>query len=171
MTEIRKSLTRPAYRNMLWIIGRSKKPLSSTDIISQFGSKYGYEMLKELCPTEYSKGEFLFNWEEVIANSDNGGYKRKLIHRLNNIFRINWYTVGQQDDLNNKNIVCFGVEKANDGSELLLLHQNDNKMIVIQLDSKNKENERNNAKTDLMTIFHRTREPLQDGIQNLTDLL
>jgi uncharacterized membrane protein len=163
MAQIRKSLTRRNYREILRIIGRSDEPLSSTEIISQSGgSKYGYEMLKELCPSEYSKGEFLFEWEEVIANSDNGMYKRKLIQRLNNIFSINWYTGEQQDDLNNKNTLRFGMEKASDYSELLLLYQNDDKMIVIQLDS-NKVNRHNSARIDLMTIFHKTRDPLQDG--------
>jgi hypothetical protein len=126
-------------------------------------------MLKELCSTEYSKGEFLFEWEEVIANSDNGMYKRKLIQRLNNIFSINWYTGEQQDDLNNKNILRFGMEKSNDGSELLLLYQNDDKMIVIHLDSK--VNGHNSARIDLMTIFHKMRDPLQDGVTESHSLI
>ena len=97
-------------------------------------------------------------------------YKRKLIQRLNNIFSINWYTGEQQDDLNNKNILRFGMEKSNDGSELLLLYQNDDKMIVIQLDP-NKVNGHNSARIDLMTIFHKMRDPLQDGVTESHSLI
>ena len=62
---IKKSLTKSEYTKLLWIIGKSKQPLSSTQIEKEFGSKYVHEMLKLLCPSKYTKSKPLFIWEDI----------------------------------------------------------------------------------------------------------
>ena len=70
----KKSLTNhEGYLRLLYIIGKSKQPLPSTQIISEFGSKYAYEMLKELCSTEYTIDQPLFILEELKANHNYSG--------------------------------------------------------------------------------------------------
>ena len=53
MTLNRNHLTKnKRYRILLEIVGKSKVPLTSTEIVHQtegFG-KYGYQMIEELCP-------------------------------------------------------------------------------------------------------------------------
>src|SRR5438067_6845414 len=84
--KIKKSQTEhKRYGELLYEIGKSREPLSSTQIEKGYAkaktnplksAKYVHEMLKELCPTEYVIGDFLFIWEDLIENEESDEYKR-----------------------------------------------------------------------------------------------
>jgi len=47
-------------------------------------------MLKELCPTEYTKDKILLKLEDLIENHDNARYKCRLIKKFNKYFELEW---------------------------------------------------------------------------------
>jgi hypothetical protein len=153
--EIKKTLTKhDEYRKLLYVIGISKEPLSSTQAYNAVGSKYIFEMLKELCPTEYTKDKILLKLEDLIENHDNARYKCRLIKKFNKYFELEWQ-VNENDadekinDLNNNTLVRFGLTKNTDNSELLLsISHGQNNIIVITLCPK--ENRQRNAHLDII---------------------
>jgi hypothetical protein len=91
LTRLAKYLTNPDYRKILFTLARSERPLSGAEIEKQAGlSRYIYDMLKELGPSEYNTDIKLFGWDEILQKNNDGDYKRRLIEKLNRIFGLNW---------------------------------------------------------------------------------
>jgi hypothetical protein len=156
--KIKKNLTKhDVYRELLYTIGTSEEPLSSTQLSNALDSKYIFEMLKELCPTEYTKDKILLKLEDLIENRDNATYKCRLIKKFNKYFELDWpvneYNPDKKiNDLNNNALITFssGLTKNTDNSELLLIvicHGKNNK-VAISLDPKEKSRQRN-ARLDI----------------------
>jgi hypothetical protein len=109
--KIKKTLTKhEEYRKLLYTIGTSKEPLSSTQLCNALDSKYNIERLKELCSTENTKDKILFKLEDLIENCDNGRYKSKLIKNFNQVFELRWHVEEnnsdkERDDLNNNALI------------------------------------------------------------------
>ena len=156
--KIKKNLTKhDEYRKLLYTIGISKEPLSSTQLANTLGSKYIFEMLKELCPTEYTKDKILLKLEDLIEKRNNARYKCRLIKKFNKYFELDWQINENNldtkvDDLDNNALITFssGLTKNTDNSELLLIvicHGKNNK-IAISLDPKGKSRQRS-ARLDI----------------------
>jgi hypothetical protein len=163
--KVKKTLTKhDEYRRLLYTIGISREPLSSTQLSNALGSKYIFEMLKELCPTEYTKDKILLKFEDLIENCDNGRYKCKLIKKVNQVFGLGWHVeennLDQETDYQNNNALIefkFGLTKTTNNSQLLLLtiSHGRNNIIAISLDAKEKNTQRN-ARLDI--IFKATED-------------
>lgn len=145
---IKKSLIEyEEYGRLLYIIGKSRKPLPSTRIEKEYlntkslrSTKYVYKMLKELCPTEYVIDDFLFVWEDITENYDNGEYKGKLIKKFNEAFELKWPIedawAKEDTDMKNDHLIRFDLIKNSDKSEQLNIHHDKRNMITIYLDPK-----------------------------------
>lgn len=150
---IKKSLIEhDGYRRLLHIIGKSRKPLSSTQIEEKYGSKSMYKMLNELCPTEYVIDDCLFVWEDILENQENGEYKRKLITKFNEVFGLKWHLedgeVKEDIDLNNNNLIRFKFKNSDNSGQVNIYHGQRN-MIEICLEHKKKNRQQNAC----MTIY------------------
>jgi hypothetical protein len=166
---IKKNLTKhkdKEYGKLLYTIGISEEPLSSTQIYKKLGSKYIFERLKELCPTQYSKDKLLFKWEDVLKNQDNGRYKYKLIKEFNQVFELGWHVEednqdNQINDLNNNALITFDLSKNNtDNSESLTIRHSQSDIIII-INLGHKEIGSSRQRNARLEIFQMTKDSLE----------
>jgi hypothetical protein len=91
LTRLAKYLTKSGYRDILFTIGRSERPLSGVKIEEETGlSHYVYDMLKELAPSQYNTDRKLFGWDEILQKNNDGNYKCQLIKKFNRTFGLDW---------------------------------------------------------------------------------
>jgi hypothetical protein len=134
MTRLVKYLTNSNYRDVLYIIGRSEKPLSGVEIEKKAAlSRYVYDMLKELAPSEFSTDIRLFGWEEILQKNNDGKYKRQLINKFNRTFGLNW-EIDKKDceSANIRNNELIVIAKVDDNT-VIIAHTKIEQIIVIEL--------------------------------------
>jgi hypothetical protein len=134
LTRLAKYLTNSSYRNILFTLGRSDRPLSGVEIAKRtWLSHYVYDMLKELAPGEYNTDRKLFAWDEILEKSNDGKYKAELVNKFNRTFGLDWEIhpeSGEFADLSNNDLVVFN--KIDDDT-LIIRHTNANEVIVVEL--------------------------------------
>jgi hypothetical protein len=115
---MRKSLTRQKYRMLLEILGRSKEPLSSYQILKKMGDlqdKYVYEMLEEL----YHRPVYpCFIWDKI---PDDKNERNKFIDILRDVFNLAW--------IKNQDSSCSN--NYNNDDDMLFEKSRDNKVLTI----------------------------------------
>jgi hypothetical protein len=134
LTRLAKYLTNSSYRDILFTIGRSERPLSGVKIEEETGlSHYVYDMLKELAPSQYNTDRKLFGWDEILQKNNDGNYKCQLIKKFNRTFGLDWEIDtegGEFADLHNNESIAFG--KIDDNT-LGIEHTKAKDIIVIEL--------------------------------------
>lgn len=120
---------------MLWIIGKSKTPLSSYQIkIHMQESTYVYKVIKEkLAPIKYSRNEHLFNLDDISKKSNDVYYKLDLVKKLNSIFGLNWKIEEKKDivDLQYYNDI-IKCDRSDDG-QFITISYGSNNLVAIKL--------------------------------------
>jgi hypothetical protein len=134
LTRLAKYLTNSGYRDILFTIGRSERPLSGVKIEEETGlSHYVYDMLKELAPSQYNTDRKLFGWDEILQKNNDGNYKCQLIKKFNRTFGLDWEIdteYGEFADLHNNESIAF--DKIDDNT-LIIEHTKAKEIIVVEL--------------------------------------
>jgi len=123
------------YTSILRIIGRSKDPLSASEIkefliksgeLDKKQSPYVYELINGLNPEykeDYSK--FLFEWKKILNNKTQ---QKNIIDILKKYFEIDWKRdFNKNHNLPYENIISFKKQKNN---EIIIKNERDPDIII-----------------------------------------
>jgi hypothetical protein len=139
LTRLAQYLTNSDYRKILFTLGRSERPLSGVEIEKRAElSRYVYDMLKELAPSEFNTDIRLFGWEEILQKNNDGDYKRQLIGKFRRTLNLDW-EINSKDqesistDMRNDHINKLIVFGKVDDDTLIIEHTREKEFIVIRL--------------------------------------
>ena len=116
-----KYLNSPQYNYVLWIIGRSKTPLSRYKVMKELnGNTYTYDIIDNLAARLYET-EFLFNITELFSQEDINTKKIIILKKINRILdlQIDFLKNSNDDLLTTKDIqiIIYNQEETNDGKK------------------------------------------------------
>ena len=110
-------LTKEKYRDLLWIIGTSLKPLTTTQIkekleekkeFEKSNSPYVYEMIKNLhIGFIDSHFQYLFDWNKILNDPYN---KKNLLSHLKHSLKIDLDNYDNIEIRNNNNIIQIDID-------------------------------------------------------------
>lgn len=105
------------YRTLLYSIGSSPNPVSSTELEKKLGSKYSYEMINKLCPNRLNQF-FLFEWSKEYLDSNIRNITQKMNLLFNSKLKI-MKTSNIKYDRKNENL-RYKLNENGDRKELLI---------------------------------------------------
>ena len=134
-------LTKEKYRDLLWIVGTSSKPLSTYQIkekleekkeFAKTSSPYVYEMIKKLHVGFIdSHFQYLFNWDTITKNN----YHKRLLNYFKNKLQID---LDQYDDIkiinNSNNIIRIEI----DYDKKIVMKKDSPRFVNVTYTNKNK---------------------------------
>jgi hypothetical protein len=139
-------LTKDKYRDLLWIIGTSSKPLTTYQIkekleekkeFAKTSSPYVYEMIKKLHVGFIdSHFQYIFNWDKITKNKN---HKKRLLDYFKNILKIDldYY----YDDIDDIKIVDTGnniIQIEIDYDKKILMKKHSPHFVDVLYTNKNK---------------------------------
>jgi len=110
------NLTKEKYRDLLWIIGTSSKPLTTYQIKKKLekkwfvktNSQYVFEMVKKLhIGFKDSHFQHLFDWNKIPKDKYN---KQRLLNYLKDSLKIDLDYYDNIEILNNNNIIQINID-------------------------------------------------------------
>jgi hypothetical protein len=120
LLNVLKNLNKPDYILVLEEIGKSDRPINRYKLMKNLGkTTYIYDIIDELCPSEeYIKGPYLFDLDDINDDNHNVTFKRNLIQKLNQVYRLQWKLPDKNDELNIDGLVRL--KKTEEGKSTLI---------------------------------------------------